>query len=286
MIITITCNPAIDKSVNSDSITFDVGGKGINVSKILKNLNEDNLATGFVGRENKNVILDKLDELNIKHHFIEIDGEVRTNIKTIINNQLYEDNQKGPIVSDDDKDRLLEYLKKFSNEIVVLSGSSTSNIYYELVKTLKDNGNYVILDCDKQLLIDGIKAKPNVIKPNKDEICRYFNCEYDEEIIIEKIKELKLDLVCLSLGEDGAIFVYNDEVYKVKPLKINYKNATGAGDCMVGAIAYCKAHKLDIIETIKLAIACASAACEMVGSKAPSKEDIFSKIGEVEVSKL
>lgn len=286
MIITITCNPAIDKSLNENSITFDVGGKGINVSKLLKNLGVDTIATGFIGRDNKNVVLDKLDELGINHHFIEVDGQVRTNTKKIINNKLFEENQKGPLINDTDKEKLIEYLKEFHNEIVVLSGSCTSNIYYELVKVLKDNGNYVILDCDGQLLVDGVKAKPNVIKPNKNEICRLFNCDYEEKEIINKTKQLGLDLVCVSLGSEGSIFIYNDEVYKVKSMEIDYKNATGAGDSMVGAISYCRLNNLDIIETIKLAVACASAACEVEGSKAPTKENIFKMIEKVEVTRL
>lgn len=286
MIITITCNPAIDKSLNENSITFDVGGKGINVSKLLKNLGVDTIATGFIGRDNKNVVLDKLDELGINHHFIEVDGQVRTNTKKIINNKLFEENQKGPLIIDADKEKLIEYLKEFHNEIVVLSGSCTSNIYYELVKVLKDNGNYVILDCDGQLLVDGVKAKPNIIKPNKDEICRLFNCDYEEKEIINKTKQLGIDLACVSLGSEGSIFIYNDEVYKVKSMEIDYKNATGAGDSMVGAISYCRLNNLDIIETIKLAVACASAACEVEGSKAPTKENIFKMIEKVEVTRL
>ena len=286
MIITITCNPAIDKSLNENSITFDVGGKGINVSKLLKNLDVDSIATGFIGKNNKNIVLDKLDELGIEHHFIEVDGDVRTNTKKIINNQLYEENQKGPLINEEDKNKLIDYLKQFNNEIVVLSGSCTSNIYYDIVKILKENNNYVILDCDNQLLVDGIMAGPNVIKPNKDEICKYFHCDYDERRIIEKARGLGLDLVCLSLGNEGSLFIYKDGVYKAKAMNIDYKNATGAGDSMVGTIAYCKQNNLDIIETTKLAVASASAACEVEGSSAPNKDDILAKLERVEVTKL
>lgn len=286
MIITITCNPAIDKSLNENSITYDVGGKGINVSKLLKNLGVDSIATGFIGRNNKDVVLDKLDELGIEHHFIEVDGDVRTNTKRIINNQLFEENQRGPIINDSDKDKLIDYLKQFDNEIVVLSGSCTSNIYYDLVKVLKNNNNYVILDCDNQLLVDGIMASPNVIKPNKDEICKYFHCDYDENRIIEKTKCLGLDLVCISLGNEGSLFIYKDDVYKAQAMEIDYKNATGAGDSMVGAIAFSMLNNLDIMETIKLAVASASAACEVQGSSAPDKESIFEKKERVEVYKL
>ena len=286
MIVTITCNPAIDKTVLENKTVFDVGGKGINVSRLLKQLKVDTIATGFIGRKNKDVVYNELDSLNIEHHFIEIDGEVRTNTKKIINKQLYEENQKGPLINNEDKLKLINYLKQFKNEIIVLSGSCTSNIYYDLITELKNNNNYVILDCDNELLIDGLKAKPDVIKPNKDEICKYFNCDYNENKIIEKAKELDLDLVCISLGADGSLFIYNGKVYKANALDINYKNATGAGDAMVGAIAYSKLNNLDIIETIKLAVASAGAACEVEGSKAPDINFIFDKKERVEILKV
>lgn len=283
MIVTITCNPAIDKTIYEDKTVFDVGGKGINVSKVLKNLNVDSIASGFIGKNNKNVVTDELDKLNIKHHFIEVEGDVRTNTKKIINNDLFEENQKGPSISEEDKNNLIDYLKQFSNDIVVLSGSCTSDIYYDLVKTLKENNNYVILDCDNELLVSGIKAKPDVIKPNKNEITKYFNCEYNESEIISKIRQLNLDLVCLSLGESGSIFIYKDKVYKAKSMDVEYRSALGAGDAMVAAIAYSRLNNFDIMETIKLAVACASAVCETEGSKAPDKQSVILKKEKVEV---
>lgn len=286
MTITITCNPAIDKTIASDSVVFNIGGKGINVSKVLRNLDVDSLCSGFIGKDNKDIIYDKLDELKIKHHFIEIEGKVRTNTKRIINNELFEENEKGPIVSDVDCNNLFNYLKNIKNDIVVISGSSNVNIYYDLVKLLKENNNYVLLDADKQLLIDGIKANPNIIKPNKDEICRLFNVEYDEDLIIDKCRELNIDLVCVSLGEDGALFISKDEVYKAYCLDVDYQSAVGAGDAMVAGFVYGKIHSLDIIDTIKLAMACALASVETKGSEAPKKIDIFDKLNKVKVVNL
>lgn len=286
MIITITCNPAIDKTVYENKTIFDVGGKGINVSKVLKNLGIESVATGFIGKNNKNIVLDNLNELDINHQFIDVDGEVRINKKLIINNQLYEENQAGPEINEEDKNKLLVYLKQFHNEIVVLSGSCTNNIYYDVIKALKENNNYVILDCAGELLEEGLKAKPDAIKPNKEEICKYLKCNYNQDEIIAKLKELDLDLVCVSLGEEGSLFVRNNEAYKVEPMSVDYKSATGAGDSMVAAMAFSKLNNLDIIETSKLAAACASAACETEGTKAPKKEDIYLKKERVKVLKL
>ena len=283
MIITITCNPAIDKTIKDNNTIFDIGGKGINVSKVLKSLGVDSICTGFIGKDNKNIIYDKLDELDIKHHFIEIDGAIRTNTKRIINNELIEENEKGPTPIKEDINNLINYLKQFKNEIVVISGSSNVNIYYDLVKLLKKNNNYVILDADKDLLVDGIKGCPNIIKPNKDEISRLFNIDYDEKIVTKKCKELNMDLICISLGKDGALFIDKDTVYKAKALDVKYASAVGAGDAMVASFAYSKLNNYDIKNTISLAIAASCASVETSGTKPPNKDKVFAYQKEVKV---
>ena len=284
MIITVTCNPAIDKTVYENKEVFDIGGKGINVSKVLKELGVKSLATGFVGKDNKDLVINDLNSLEIDNHFIEVNGKVRTNTKRIINNNLIEENEDGPIIKQDDIDRLFSYLSSFSNELVIISGSAPSsadkNIYKDMVELLKANNNYVILDCDKELFRNAVKAKPNVIKPNKDEICKYLNIDYDESKVIEECKNLGIDLVCLSLGADGAIFI-SDDIYKCNPLKIEYSSAVGAGDAMVAAIAYSKVNNYDMEKTIKLAMATASAACETEGTKPPKYSSIVRKMNDV-----
>ena len=283
MIITITCNPAIDKTIKDNNTIFDIGGKGINVSKVLKSLGVDSICTGFIGKDNKNIIYDKLDELDIKHHFIEINGAIRTNTKRIINNELIEENEKGPTPIKEDINNLINYLKQFKNEIIVISGSSNVNIYYDLVKLLKKNNNYVILDADKDLLVDGIKACPNIIKPNKDEISRLFNIDYDEKVVTKKCKELNMDLICISLGKDGALFINKDKVYKAKALDVKYASAVGAGDAMVASFAYSKLNNYDIKNTISLAIAASCASVETSGTKPPNKDKVFAYQKEVKV---
>ena len=283
MIITITCNPAIDKTIKDNNTIFDIGGKGINVSKVLKSLGVDSICTGFIGKDNKNIIYDKLDELDIKHHFIEINGAIRTNTKRIINNELIEENEKGPTPIKEDINNLINYLKQFKNEIVVISGSSNVNIYYDLVKLLKKNNNYVILDADKDLLVDGIKGCPNIIKPNKDEISRLFNIDYDEKVVTKKCKELNMDLICISLGKDGALFINKDKVYKAKALDVKYASAVGAGDAMVASFAYSKLNNYDIKNAISLAIAASCASVETSGTKPPNKDKVFAYQKEVKV---
>ena len=277
MIITVTCNPAIDKTVYENKTVFDIGGKGINVSKVLNELNTKSIVTGFVGKDNMDIIINDLNLLGIENHLVEVDGKVRTNTKIIKNGELIEENENGPFISNYDIERLFSYLKQFKNEIVVISGSISNNvdttIYKDMVELLKANNNYVIVDCKDDLLVNVVKAKPNVIKPNKQEICKLFNIEYSEEEIIERCKALNLDLVCLSLGSEGAIFV-SDEIYKCKALPIECLSSVGAGDAMVAAIAYGKQNNLSLKDTIKLSMACSGASCMQEGTK-PAKYSII-----------
>ncbi len=157
------------------------------------------------------------------------------------------------------------------------------DIYFYLVKLLRKNNNYVILDADKDLLIEGIKACPNIIKPNKDEIGRLFNMEYDEKVVIDKCRRLNMDLICISLGKDGALFIDKDNVYKAKALNVKCDSVVGAGDAMVASFAYSKLNNYDIVDTIKLAIATSAASVETSGTKAPSKDRVFAYQKEVKV---
>ena len=289
MIITVTCNPAIDKTISENETMFNVGGKGINVSKVLKQLGCPSLCTGFLGKDNGRMITDVLDAMGIEHHFIEIEGKVRTNTKKIANGELIEENEKGPDVSKEDLDKLFAYLGTVENQTIVISGSAPKNLsddlYYRMVKLVKDKGNYVVLDCDGERLKQALKANPDVIKPNKDEICGLFGFEYEEKEAIKRCKELGIDTIVLSLGGEGALFI-SKETYKAKAVKVNFVSPVGAGDSMVAAMAYGKEMDLSYVDTMKLAMSCASASVEMEGSNPPDKGKIEAFLDKIELQKL
>lgn len=289
MIVTITCNPAIDKTIYEDKTIYNIGGKGINVSKVLKQLDCDTLCLGFMGKDNSDLFLNELDKLNIKHDFVLIDGSIRTNTKRIIDNELYEDNEIGPEVNDIDKNKLFNKLEELNNDIAVISGSAPINVeddfYEKMILTLKKNNNYVILDCSKNLFKYGLKAKPDVIKPNEKEISEYFNEDLNQEELIDKTKQLNLDLSVISLGSKGALFI-SDDVYYSPALNVEYKSALGAGDSMVGALAYSKLHNYNIVDTIKLAMSCAGASVETSESNPPDRKRIEDHIKEVVINKV
>ncbi|MCB2295545.1 1-phosphofructokinase [Clostridium algoriphilum] len=282
MIITVTLNPALDKTIEIDefkignvnrvkSTRVDVGGKGINVSKVIKELQNKSLALGFLGGSSGNRIKTYLDDSNIDNEFLFIKGETRTNIKIIdnVNNTHTDINENGPSVTLEDisnmKEKILKYCR--ADSLVVLSGSvpsgTSSNIYGDIIQEIKNKGGKVILDADGEMLMQGIKAGPYIVKPNIEELEKAFNVVIDNEAkVIEtakKILEFGVEYVVISQGSEGSIVISNDKIAKVKGLKVEVKSTVGAGDSMVAALAVATESNYSFEETMKLACATSAA---------------------------
>ena len=297
MIITVTLNPALDKTIEIDefkigsvnrtvSTRVDAGGKGINVSKVIKELQHKSLALGFLGGSSGNQIKNYLDDLDINNEFLSVKGQTRTNLKIIDkgNNTHTDINENGPSLVEEDiiniKEKIMKYCGKDS--LVVLSGSvpsgARSTIYCEMIKAIKDKGGKVILDADGELLIEGIKAGPYMVKPNIDELEKAFgiNGNKEEEVIAtaKKILEHGVKYVAISLGSKGSMFISNDKVAKVNGIKVEVKSTVGAGDSMVAALAIAVEKDYSFEEAIKLASATSTANVMTEGTQTGRFEDI------------
>jgi 1-phosphofructokinase len=307
MIITVTLNPALDKTIEIDefiigsvnrivSTRVDAGGKGINVSKVIKELQHESIALGFLGGSSGNHIKSYLDDLNINNDFIFVKGETRTNIKIIdkVNNTHTDINENGPSLVEEDiikiKEKVMKYCKPDS--LVVLSGSVpsevNSDIYSEIIKDIKSKGGKVILDADGELLIQGIKAGPYMVKPNIDELEKAFGISInnqDEVIkVAKKILEYGVKYVVISQGSEGSIFISNDKVAKVNGIKVEVKSTVGAGDSMVAALAIAVEKDYSFEEAIKLACATSTANVMTEGTQTGRVVDIEKLKKEITIS--
>lgn len=297
MIITVTLNPAIDKTIEIDkfkigsvnrivSTRIDAGGKGINVSKVIKELQHKSLVLGFLGGNSGNQIKDYLDDLNINNEFLSVKGETRTNLKIFdkINNTHTDINENGPSLVRKDitniKEKIMEHCTEKS--LVILSGSvpsgTSSAVYGEIIKEIKNKGGKVILDAEGDLLLQGIKAGPYMVKPNIDELEKAFGMNIDNEDkvikIAKKILEYGVKYVVISLGSEGAIFISREKVAKVNGLKVEVKSTVGAGDSMVAAMAVAVESNYSFEEAIKLACATSTANVMTEGTQTGRFEDI------------
>lgn len=308
MIITVTMNPAIDKTVKLQkmihgglnrvkNVIFDPGGKGINVSKTIRELGGETIATGFVGGSAGILIKKALEEMGIRSDFVEIENEVRTNLKVVeADGSVTEFNEPGPQITGDEQEALIQKLLGYANEEVlfVLAGSIPGGIeqtiYQTLTRKLKSKGARVFVDADGELLRHSLEAGPDLIKPNNHELKEYFHKQYpvEEAELVgmgRSLLEKGIDMVAVSLGRMGALFVTRDKVIRCPGLKVEAHSTVGAGDAMVAALSYGYHQRLSLEECARLGIAASAGAVITKGTKPPKRElvDALGKQVKVEL---
>ena len=254
MIYTVTFNPALDYILELDKLEIGKiqksktelilpGGKGINVSTVLTNLEVDNIAlgykAGFVGAEIERL----LKNMNVKTDFIDLEeGNSRINVK-ISGEEETAINTNGPQISENKILELLEKLKTLNeNDYLVLSGSIPSSIkddiYEKICRIVKKQNVKIVVDATKNLLVQALKYNPFLIKPNNEELGEIFGVEIhtkeDAYVYGKKLKEMGAKNVLVSMGKIGAALI--DEAgqeYFIKSPEGKRVNTVGSGDSMV-----------------------------------------------------
>lgn len=280
MIYTVTLNPSIDyivkldklKTGNTNRVNEEYvypGGKGINVSRILKELGNDNTSLGFISGFTGEYIIKTLEEKNLKTDFIRLkSGFTRINVK-IKELEETEINGQGPNIADEYIDLLYKKLDKLNqDDILILAGSIPSTLdeklYENIMSRLEEKNIRVVVDATKNLLLNVLKYKPFLIKPNSDELEELFNVKLNsnEDIVkyAKKLKQLGAKNVLVSMGKDGALLVTEDDEVLISNVpKGKVKNSVGAGDSMVAGFisGYLNTGKYDY--ALKLGAASGSA---------------------------
>ena len=305
MIYTVTLNPSIDYVIKVDKLTTGKinrvneehiypGGKGINVTRILKNLDNDNIALGFVSGFTGDYIINSLQELNLKSDFIKVkEGFTRINVK-VKSEEETEINGQGPKISEEELNQFYKVIDKLvDGDILILSGSIPScldeRLYESIMKKVEDRDIKVIVDATKNLLLNVLKYKPFLIKPNNHELAEMFNVELNstEDVVFyaRKLKEMGAQNVLISMGKDGALLVTeNDEVFASSVAKGEVVNSVGAGDSMVaGFIAgYLKSNSYE--EALRLGAA--SGGATAFSSDLATREFIDKLVDEIKIEKI
>ena len=305
MIYTVTLNPSIDYVIKVDKLTTGKinrvneehvypGGKGINVTRILKNLDNDNIALGFVSGFTGDYIINSLQELNLKSDFIKVkEGFTRINVK-VKSEEETEINGQGPKISEEELNQFYKVIDKLvDGDILILSGSIPScldeRLYENIMQRVEDRDIKVIVDATKNLLLNVLKYKPFLIKPNNHELAEMFNVELNstDDVVFyaRKLKEMGAQNVLISMGKDGALLVTeNDEVFASSVAKGEVVNSVGAGDSMVaGFVAgYLKSNSYE--EALRLGAA--SGGATAFSSELATREFIDKLVQEIEIEKI
>lgn len=280
MFYTVTLNPALDYILQVDDFGIGKinrtktekilpGGKGLNVSMVLKNLEIDTVAIGFIAGFTGDELRKQMEQKGVKTEFIKVqNGITRINVK-ISSNQETALNGIGPDIDEKDIEELLQKINEItSDDLVILSGnipkSIPKNIYQIICDILEKNNVTFVVDATRELLIDVLKYKPFLIKPNKEELEETFKVKITtkDELVTyaKKLQDMGAQNVLISLGGDGAMLLNKeDKVYYSKAPKGKVINTVGAGDSMVaGFLAGYKKTK-DYEQAFKMGIATGSA---------------------------
>lgn len=303
MIYTVTLNPSVDYVIQVDDLIIGSlnkmnqeakypGGKGINVSRVLNELNYNNTALGFLGGYTGNFIEKQMQEKGGGTNFIRIKDETRTNIKLKSSGET-EINGLGPDIDSDESDQLLQQLEQITKEdTVILSGSAPPSLaqhyYEEMVKIIANTGSAFVVDTTGESLKSTLAYRPLLIKPNKEELAEIFKVTLNKQDDLIKYGRKLLDLgarnAIISMGGDGAFLFTDNGIFKGNTPKGKVQNSVGAGDSMVAGFTGKYNETKDAVEAFKWGLAAGSAtafSADLATGKA-----IFALLNEVEVNQI
>jgi 1-phosphofructokinase len=286
MIYTVTLNPSIDYVVRLSDLTLGItnrteseeyyyGGKGINVSCVLAELDLDSTALGFIAGFTGKAIEDGIRNDRITTDFIKLSGRIsRINVKIKADEET-EINGQGPDISDAELNRLIEKLDHIHDgDTLIIAGSIPKtlpdDIYERMLERVKDKDIRIVVDATKKLLVHSLKYKPFLIKPNRQEISEIFDVEVkteeDTEKYARKLMEMGAQNVLISLGGEGAMLIdeYGNK-HKIGVLKEKVINTVGSGDSMVAGFVAGYEKEKSYSYALKLGSACGNATAFLPG---------------------
>jgi 1-phosphofructokinase len=309
MILTITINPAIDKTIIVDSLHVngvnrvissreDLGGKGINVSKVLTQLNVPTIACGFIGSRNYAKVSAFVDHEQLATDFVLVDANTRTNTKIVelSTHSTTDINEPGFEVTQKEINQLLSLIDSVAKEVdmVVFSGSLCQGMsleqYGELIEKAASKTK-VVIDAEKLALQEALKHAPLLVKPNVSELEGYLKVEFHTETDLikaaqEVLRTSHTQMMLLSHGEHGSYFITTSQVIKAEALKVPVKSTVGAGDSMLAGFLSEYIKDNNITEALRVATACGALAVSQEGTQSFTQEEVLKLKENVNVKEL
>ena len=304
MIYTLTLNPAIDRELTVTAVEFDavlpaikaqvdLGGKGFNVSRLLKSMGMPSTALGFVGGRTGDRLRHGLQGLDIQTDFVSIPGETRTNISIVTerHDHYIKVNEKGPLVDGAQQRELLDKIASIagSGDWWVLAGSLPPGVpdsfYAQIIKILNKHRAITILDTTGESLRLGCEARPFLVKPNAEETQKLTGLPVDTTTQIiaaaAELRNMGAQNVVISLGKKGALLHTADGSWLVHSPRIQEKNPIGAGDSMVGGLVWGLSQGYSLKESLGWGAASGAASASMSGTEVGSRaliEELFQQV--------
>lgn len=304
MILTVTLNPAIDRTIWVESLRpgelhrvrtsqSDAAGKGINVSKALKGWGGETEVVAALGGETGGLIQRSLEADGLSGAFVTIMGESRINTKVVEGptGRLTEFNEVGPQLTPADLDAVVGAVTGRLDDAswLVLSGSlpqgTPTDTYRRLIGAAREKrpGIPVALDSSEEALRHGIGAAPSLIKPNQDEMEELLGRPLGDKPgewkkAVDEVKAMGVDRVVLSLAAEGALFAADEGCFWAKSKPVKVASPTGCGDTLLAATLFALTRGWPWERCAQFAVAAATAAATLPGTAFPTLD----AIGEAE----
>lgn len=298
MIATITLNPSIDRTLQVEHLVpgglnrvqqkiDHPSGKGINVSRALQRLDEPTQALGLIGGDTGRWLVAALKKLGIPFDYVEVKGETRINLKiwAAADEQETEINEPGPRVTGAElaafRNRVLAQAREW--DWVVISGSvppGTPATYCgELVEAARSRGARVVLDTSGPSLREGLKARPDMIKPNRAEAEELLGCEIktkaEAKAAVRRFLELGIPYVILTLGKEGALYGHGGQIAWGIPPEVPVRTTMGCGDSTIAGTLHGLMQGESFLEAMRWGLAVGAAAATTWGTEWPALEYIL-----------
>lgn len=277
MIYTVTLNPAVDYFVELDDLKPGhvnrsrkehkaPGGKGINVSRVLKRLGHNSQTLGFIGGFTGDYIINTLQEENIETSFVEVNGDTRINIKMKATDET-ELNGTSPEVTEQNVAELVSQLDQLKKgDTLVLAGSVPgtlpTSIYTEWIQQVKENGVNVFLDTSGEPFADAVEAGPTFIKPNHHELSELVGADIQtpEQAVpyVRQLVEKGIDYVFVTFAGDGAVLGTKDQILFANTPKGTVVNSVGAGDSTLAGFIAASMDELPLEDAFRFAVSSGS----------------------------
>ncbi len=297
MIFTVTLNPTIDQTlvlerfVAGDTLRvkssrFDPGGKGINVSRVVRELGGESVATGFAPGGLGRYIEQTLKAQGVECDFVHTKGEARTNI-TILDESRHRHtilSDPGPQTADRFAEQLLSKLRKrlHANDWLVVAGSIppplSPDIYAEMVTMARENWVHTVLDADGPALVVGVAAKPEMVKGNRRELERLLDCRLsDERSTLEAAEVLRgmgIRMAVVTRGREGAVAVCEEGSWSSVAPRVRAVSAVGSGDSFLAGTVLSLSRGDNMEDALRLGVAAGTACVLTPGTELCRRREV------------
>lgn len=310
MIATVTLNPSLDEWVRLKTLKLGElnrashmvrypGGKGINVSRVVRELGGQTVAYALAGGDDGEWLHRLLNHVRIRHAFVRVDGSTRNNYKIqTATHHVTEINTAGPAVTSASVQQLLRRLlrRRPVPRYAALCGSlppgASPLTYHRWIRALRHRGIFTALDTSSAALRHGLTAHPWLVKPNRQEAETVLgNRLTGRRALLAAMRELLSrgpTLVILSLAREGALLASaaSREVWWAQPPAITTNSAVGAGDSLVGGFLYGAMKRLPLLAAFQLGVACGTAAAMTPGTELCHHGDVKRLVPRVRIRRL